>query len=130
MKRINYESSGLLLVPLWSWIACTGGIKFIDDPFRSLEIFTRVNFCNGDTKALTTDVWKFEEGCSLGVELKTTELETTRRQILDSLGHNIGWLSFDVEDRNEFCGERVVIVGKISKGDKAGDEDFHILLVK
>lgn len=122
MERIDYGSPG---VPSWSWMAYTGGIKFIDNRFGALQISIPLKFCEGDTKALTTDVWKFEDGCCIG-----EGLETTRRKILDSLWHEIGWLSFDVEDRKEFRGERGVVVGKTRQVDGSENQMFHILLVR
>lgn len=66
IERINYESSA---VPSWSWMAHVGGIKFIDELYGDLENFISLMFCE-DTKALITDVWKFEEGCRLGVKVR------------------------------------------------------------
>ncbi|CAG8979562.1 hypothetical protein HYALB_00011916 [Hymenoscyphus albidus] len=125
MERINYESQK---VPSWSWMAYTGGIKFIDDLYGNLEIFIPLEFFEEDKKMLQTDVWRFEENCHLGEE---SEGEfKTRRQILNSLGQKVGWLSFDVEDRKEFRGEQVVVVGKKRQVDGSENQMFHVLLVR
>jgi hypothetical protein len=53
------------------------------------------------------------------------ELKPTRRQILDLLGHKIGWLSFDAEEGKEFRWEKGVVVGKLRQ-----ESFYHILLVR
>jgi hypothetical protein len=111
-------------------MAYTGGVKFIDDLFGDLEIFTPPKFCKGDTtEALITDVWKFNNTCCLGEKLEE-DLEKTHRQILDSHGDKVGWVSFDIGNREDFHGEQSIVRGKKRKADGTEIQILYILLIR
>jgi hypothetical protein len=125
MKRIEYKS---LEVPSWSWMAYTGGIKFIDVDYGTLEVFNNLRFAKGNKKALITNVWEFGD-CHLKKE------EATRYQILDSCGTEIGWIMYDIEDGKDLRLERSVVVGRTCQSDGSesnglDNRKYHILIVR
>jgi hypothetical protein len=130
MKRIEYGDSK---VPSWSWMAYEEGIQFTEDPFGDLDLFDNLRFAPPpDETALITKVWEFQD-CHLG----EAALETTRHQILDSRGIERGWIMYDVEDEEDLCGERGVVVARCRRSDISSSDsqqldswEYYILVVR
>jgi hypothetical protein len=111
-------------VPLWSWMAFTGGVKFIDDLYGDLGIFIPPKFCEDIKEALITDVWNFQDTCCLGERLGEG------RQRLDLHRDKVGWVSFDIEDREDFHREQSVVIGKKHQDYGTEIQMVYILLVR
>ncbi|KAH6661606.1 hypothetical protein B0J14DRAFT_571505 [Halenospora varia] len=122
MTLIEYES---VKVPSWSWMAYTGGIKFMDIQHGDLEVAT-LKYPEGDKNTLITNVWVFRD-CHLKED---AESEVVRRQVLNSGEMDIGWITYDVEDGKDLGGERGVVVGRRYQNFWSGVREWYILIVR
>lgn len=119
MERIEYESCD---VPSWSWMACTGGIDFLNLEFGELDLFENLRL--DDKQTLTSNVWEFQD-CHLK-ETEEAEL-VARREILDSCDANKGWIVYDVEGGDKFVSERGIVVGRTGSEDQW---EYYMLIVR
>jgi hypothetical protein len=113
LKKIEYES----YVPSWSWMAYSGGVRFLDITLSSAQWVVNLGFDQGrDYKhALIADVGKFRN-C-------TIESEGDRYAVFDLTKTNMGWIRYDVEDSKNFLEEHCVFVGATS------DSEYYYILV-
>jgi hypothetical protein len=122
LERIEYRKQH---VPSWSWMAYKGGLEFIHIPWYDVDWFDKLRF-DELKHVLVTDVGVFRN-CSL-------ERRDIDCAILDSRKVNIGWLRYDVEEGEDLCTERCVVVGKVRQevsedGDKSVGQ-YYILIVR
>lgn len=119
-RRIKYTTP---IVPSWSWMACSGGLHFMDKdiPFNSVDWIDDLRFDEEYEYALVADVGKFRDGMKLD----------RKHTVLDSGNEERGWIKYDTEkDKDEeskdLCKERCVVVGRKSKEVK----EYYIIVVK
>jgi len=119
LERIAYKPPA---VPSWSWMAYTGGIKFMDIDVFKLDLFKNLKFYGDNKQALITDVWKFRG------DLKAKEQsEAVSRRILDSYGKERGWIVYDVKGEEDLASKRSVVVGRTGSEDQS---KYYMLIVK
>ncbi|KAF2467894.1 HET-domain-containing protein [Lindgomyces ingoldianus] len=117
MKEIAYD----YYVPSWSWMACSGGIQFMDITLGEVEWNDHLLFdekCECD-HAIIADLWTFQN-C-------TTRLYETQCTVLDYSGVERGRMQYDVEGGQDLRKEQCVLVGRRSN---RGIQEFYILIVK
>ncbi|KAH7046576.1 heterokaryon incompatibility protein-domain-containing protein [Macrophomina phaseolina] len=105
MERIAYNNRH---VPSWSWMAYSGAIQFINIPFGSVDWINYLRFDEERDYAIIADVAAFTN-C-------TMELHGKQYTVSDSSGTERGWIRYDVEDGEELCQERCVVVGMVRNG--------------
>jgi hypothetical protein len=106
MERIAYTTQH---VPSWSWMAYHGGIRFMDAPYGTVSWVDTLCFDKECEFALVTDIGEFRD-C-------TTQLNGKDYSVFDRSGVKRGWIQYDVEDGEELCKERCVVIGRVSRYD-------------
>ncbi|RII05132.1 Heterokaryon incompatibility [Alternaria sp. MG1] len=117
-ERIAYTNNQ---VPSWSWMACGGGIKFMEVAFGSVSWADALAFdTKCDSAALIADVGKF-----LGCKMKS---EDDRCIVLDiSTNNEAGWVRYDTEGGAEGSENHCVVVGRTE--DDSIAQEYYILVV-
>jgi hypothetical protein len=110
MERIAYNNQQ---VPSWSWMAYNGSIQFINIPFEKVYWVDTLRFDKERKSALVTNIGEFQD-C-------TMELDGTHYAVLDFDRVKRGWIQYDVEEGEDLCKERCVVVGKVNQ-DESEDE--------
>jgi len=114
LERIAYPGDR---VPSWSWMAYTGGVRFIRIPAReTVNWATDLRFDNDNKSALIASVRIFQN-C-------TTEQENNRHIIWDSRRVKRGWIRYDVETNVDLHGMRCVCLGKFRWRGKLWERQF------
>jgi hypothetical protein len=118
-ERIAYDNNQE--VPSWSWMACSGGIEFMDIPMGSVSWAKTIAF---DTEcgfaALIADVGNFLD-C-------TMDAEGDRCIVLDiSTNKEAGWVRYDIEGSVEDSEDHCVVVGRTEDNNIA--QEYYILVV-
>jgi hypothetical protein len=118
-KRIAYDNSQE--VPSWSWMACGGGIEFIEVEFGYVSWVHALAFdAERDSAVLIADVGKFRD-C-------TMECRGDRCIILDiSTNNEAGWIRYDVESGAEGSDNHCVVVGRTEQEDAT--QQYYVLVV-
>jgi hypothetical protein len=118
MERIAYNNSQN--VPSWSWMACSGGVQFIEVKFGSVSWVDELAFDDErDSAALIADVGKFRK-CTL-------KPDSDCYTISNLFGRKRGWVQYDVESGREGHEELCVVVGRGE--EKANKDHYYILIV-
>ncbi|OWY56227.1 HET-like protein [Alternaria alternata] len=118
-ERITYTNDQE--VPSWSWMACSGGIEFMEIPMGLVSWAETLAFdTECDSTALIADVGKFLD-C-------TMEAEGDRCIVLDiSTNNEAGWIRYDIESGAEGSENHCVVVGKTEDNNTA--QQYYILVV-
>ena len=117
MERIAYDNNQY--VPSWSWMAYSGGIRFIEIKFSKVSWVDELAFENErDSAALIADVGKFWK-CTL-------KPENGRYTISDLSGKKRGWVQYDVVSGRKGHKEQCVVVGRT---ENANEDYYYILIV-
>jgi hypothetical protein len=119
--RIAYDSGQD--VPSWSWMACSGGIKFREVALGSVSWVNALAFdAERDSAALITDVGKFQH-----VSLKKNGDHYTLSNLF---GRQKGWVRYDVEGVESGRRDCCVVIGR-TEGEKKyiGKKYYYILVV-
>ena len=121
MEPIEYPTRN---VPSWSWMAYNGGIQFIDIPFGTVDWIKNLQFDKERKPALITDIGEFRDGIM--------EPDGNYYAVLDFDRMKRGWIQYDVEEGEDLCNERCVVVGKRSSkdGDRLDVKEYYILVVR
>ena len=105
MTEVAYNDQDRVL--FWSWMAYSGGIKFV-----KIELG---NVCWNDDL-------KFDEECKYVLVTKlgdfsdcTMKPDRKQHAILASSRRNKGWIQYDVEDSGDISQEQCVVVGRMWK---------------
>ncbi|CAI9636429.1 unnamed protein product [Alternaria burnsii] len=117
MKRIMYDKDRQ--VPSWSWMACGGGIKFMEVAIGSVSWVNALAFdAERDSVALIADVGKFRY-----VNLKP---DGDRYTVSNFFGRARGWIQYDVEGGDSGHGDHCVVIGRTAGIRK---KHYYILVV-
>jgi hypothetical protein len=127
MERITYNNQQ---VPSWSWMAYNGSIQFISIPFDKVYWVDTLQFDKERKSALVTNIGEFQD-C-------TMELDGTHYAVLDFDRVKRGWIQYDVEEGEDLCKERCVVVGKVNEDERKDEseggyrsvEKYYILIVR
>jgi hypothetical protein len=118
MERIAYNNNQH--VPSWSWMACSGGVQFIEVEVGSVSWVGELAFDNErDSAALIADVGKFWK-CTL-------KPDGDHYTISNFFGQKRGWVQYDVESDREGHKKQCVVVGRTE--EKAIKDHYYILVV-
>jgi hypothetical protein len=118
MQRIAYYNNQY--VPSWSWMACSGGVQFIEVKFGLVSWVDKLAFDDErDSAALIADVGKFRK-CTL-------KPDNDRYTISSFFGRKRGWVQYDVESGRKGHEELCVVVGRAE--EKASKDHYYILVV-
>jgi len=118
-ERIAYTNNQE--VPSWSWMACSGGVEFVEVKIGSVSWVKALAFdTKCDPAALIADVGKLL-GC-------TIESEGDRCIVLDiSTNNEAGWIRYDIESDAEGSENHCVVVGKTEDNNAA--QQYYVLVV-
>ena len=118
-ERIAYTNNQE--VPSWSWMACSGGIEFVEVNIGSVSWAKALAFeTKCDPAALIADVGKL-----LGCTIKS---EGDRHIVLDiSTNNEAGWIRYDIESGAEGSENHCVVVGRTENYRVA--QRYYILVV-
>jgi hypothetical protein len=118
-ERIAYTNNQE--VPSWSWMACSGGIEFMEIQMGSVDWVKALAFdTERDSAALITDVGKFLD-C-------TMKPEDDRCIVLDiSTNNEAGWIRHDIKSGAEGLENHCVVVGRTE--DSSVEQQFYVLVV-
>jgi hypothetical protein len=118
-ERITYTNDQE--VPSWSWMACSGGIEFMEIPMGLVSWAETLAFdTECDSTALIADVGKFLD-C-------TMKAEGDRCIVLDiSTNNEAGWIRYDIESGAEGSENHCVVVGKTEDNNAA--QQYYVLVV-
>jgi len=115
LKRIDYPGEG---VPSWSWMAYTGGVRFMRISARETMYWTKnIRFDNDNKSVLIASVRKFQN-C-------TAEQENNHYIIWDSRRVKRGWIQYDVEANVDLHRMRCVCLGKFRWRGKFWERQFR-----
>jgi hypothetical protein len=117
-------------VPSWSWMACSGPIKFAIPYTYAMAWRTALSFGGSPKNALSAAEVANFIGCELKEEGKTEETPKEKRgkakDVLKKGGESIGWILYDIpEDVPEFDLQRCIVVGR----HKGAKERYYVLVV-
>jgi hypothetical protein len=118
-ERIAYTNNQE--VPSWSWMACSGGIEFMEIRAGSVSWVKALAFeTKCDSAALIADVGRFLY-C-------TMKLEDDRCIVLDiSTNNEAGWIRYDIESGAEGSENHCVVVGRTEDDNAA--QQYYVLVV-
>jgi hypothetical protein len=118
-ERIAYTNNQE--VPSWSWMACGGGIEFMEVAIGTVSWVKALAFdVERDSAALIADVGKFRH--------YTIEPKGDRHIILDiSTNNEAGWIRYDIESGAEGSENHCVVVGRTENYRVA--QRYYILVV-
>ncbi|RYN61650.1 hypothetical protein AA0117_g12949 [Alternaria alternata] len=108
-------------VPSWSWMACGGGIKFMEVKMGRVSWVSALAFdAERNSGALIADVGKFRE-C-------TMEPEGDCYIISDiSTNNETGWIRYDIKSGAEGSENHCVVVGRTEYNNAA--QQYYVLVV-
>jgi hypothetical protein len=107
-------------VPSWSWIACGGGIKFMEVAIGDVSWVNALAFDDErDSAALIADVGKFQH-----VTLKP---DGDRYTVFNFFGRAKGWIQYDVEGSESGRRDHCVVIGRTE--ENIGKKHYYILVV-
>jgi hypothetical protein len=124
-ERIAYTNNQE--VPSWSWMACSGGIEFMEVQMGLVSWVKALVFDTGrDSAALITDVGKFLD-C-------TMKSEVDRCIVLDIFTNKeAGWIRYDIKSGAEGSGNHCVVVGRTENRRRTVnslvEQQFYVLVV-
>jgi hypothetical protein len=120
-KRIKYDEDRK--VPSWSWMACGGGIKFMEVEIGCVSWVKALAFdAERDSTALIADVGEFQH-----VTLKPNGDYYTLSNLF---GRQKGWVRYDVEGVESGHKNRCVVIGRTEEWKKSiGKKKYYILVV-
>ncbi|KAF1831437.1 HET-domain-containing protein [Decorospora gaudefroyi] len=119
-KRIMYDEDRQ--VPSWSWMACGGGVKFIEVVIGFVSWINALAFdAERDSAALIADVGKLQH-----VTLKP---HGDRYTVSNFFGRTKGWIQYDVGGGESGSRDRCVVVGRTEEGEKTIDKKSYYILV-
>ncbi|KAI1666460.1 Heterokaryon incompatibility protein [Pyrenophora tritici-repentis] len=117
-KRIMYDEDRQ--VPSWSWMACSGGIRFMEVEIGSVSWVTALAFdAERDSSALIADVGKFQ--------YFTLKPDGDRHTVFNFFGRAKGWIQYDVVSGESGHGDYCVVIGR--REDSIGKKHYYILVV-
>jgi hypothetical protein len=117
-KRIVYDEDRQ--VPSWSWMACGGGIEFMEVAIGTVSWVNALAFdAKRDSAALIADVGKFQH-----VTLKTSG---DRYIVSNFFGRAKGWVQYDVEGGKSGRRDHCVVVGRTEESIRK--KHYYILVV-
>ncbi|CAN9240915.1 unnamed protein product [Alternaria alternata] len=118
-ERIAYTNNQE--VPSWSWMACSGGIEFVEVKMGSVSWVKALAFdTKCDPAALIADVGKL-----LGCTIKS---KGDRCIVLDiSTNNEAGWVRYDIESGAEGSENHCVVVGRTEDNNAA--QQYYVLVV-
>jgi hypothetical protein len=109
-------------VPSWSWMACSGGIKFREVAIGSVSWVNALAFdAERDSAALITDVGKFQD-----VTLKKNGDHYTLHNLF---GRHEGWVRYDVEGVKSGRRECCVVIGRTEENEQEIAKKYYYILV-
>jgi hypothetical protein len=110
-------------VASWSWMACVGGIKFIEVVIGSISWVNALAFdAERDSAALITDVGKFQR--------VTLKKNGDRYTLSNLFGRQKGWVRYDVEGVESGRRDCCVVIGRTEESEKnIGKKYYYILVV-
>jgi hypothetical protein len=124
-ERIAYTNNQE--VPSWSWMACSGGIEFVEVQMGLVSWVKALVFDTGrDSAALITDVGKFLD-C-------TMKSEVDRCIVLDIFTNKeAGWIRYDIKSGAEGSENHCVVVGRTENRRRTVnslvEQQFYVLVV-
>ena len=120
-KRIVYDENRQ--VPSWSWMACSGGIKFMEIERGSVSWVKALAFnAERDSAALIADAGEFQH--------VTLEPNGDHYILSNLFGRQKGWVRYDVEGAQNGRINYCVVVGRTEEGEKTiGKKSYYILVV-
>jgi hypothetical protein len=117
--RIAYENNQG--VPSWSWMACSGGIRFIEIDWGLVSWVHALAFDEHDSAALIADVGEFRH--------VTLERNGDRYTVSNTSGGREGWLQYDIEGSESGRKDHCVVIGRTEKNEEEKEEHYYILVV-
>jgi hypothetical protein len=120
-ERIAYTNSQE--VPSWSWMACSGGIEFMEIKMGSVSWVKALAFdAERDSAALVADVGKFLD-C-------TMKSKVDRCIVLDiSTNNEAGWIRYDIKSGAEGLVNHCVVVGRTDDDEDEAAQQYYVLVV-
>ncbi|KAF3039731.1 hypothetical protein E8E12_005959 [Didymella heteroderae] len=106
-------------MPSWSWMACTGGIQFLNIEYGELSLNKSLTFDKTRKEALNSDLAAF-------VDCKFESDGDGNYLLVDAASMNVGWIKVDVKDGGSLNDMYCIVVGK-EKKDKV--EGYFVLAV-
>jgi hypothetical protein len=116
MEPIAYDNNQQ--VPSWSWMAYSGGIRFMEIEVGPVEWDNTLRLDKDCKSALITHVGKFRD-C-------TMKPDGDHYAVLNFLKRKRGWIRYDVGKAEELRHEYCVVVGKTTERDS---ELYYVLVV-
>ena len=117
-ERIAYTNNQE--VPSWSWMACSGGVEFVEVKIGSVSWVKALAFdTKCDPAALIADVGKFQH-----VTLKP---DGDRYTVFNFFGRAKGWIQYDVEGSESGRRDHCVVIGRTE--ESIGKKHYYILVV-
>ena len=109
-------------VPSWSWMACSGGIKFMEVATGSVSWVNTLAFdAERDSAALITDVGQFQ--------YVTLKKNGDRYTLSNLFGRQKGWVRYDVEGVESSRRDCCVVIGRTEKTEKKISKKYYYILV-
>jgi hypothetical protein len=123
LQEIQYDSP----LPSWTWMAYSGGVKFIDVEFGEMEWINSIRFDKKNRDAIMASLWAFREWTPVHCG--------TYHEVQDPNGATKGRIYFDLGGGDILGKEYCVVVGmkvpRVASGDNdSTSTEYHILVVR
>jgi hypothetical protein len=123
LQQIQYDPP----LPSWTWMAYSGGVKFIDVEYGEMEWINSIRFDKKKGEAIIASLWAFR---------KWTPVHCgSYHDVRDLNGFKKGRIHFDLGERDILGKEYCIVVGmevaKVASGDNdLASTEYHILVVR
>jgi hypothetical protein len=120
-KRIAYDNNEE--VPSWSWMAYSGGVRFMNIVIGSVSWVNALAFdAERDSAALIADVGEFRH--------VIRKPDANRYTLFDFFGREKGWVRYDIEGGKSGHSNRCVVIGRTEENEEnIGKKYYYILVV-
>lgn len=115
-------------IPSWSWMAYSGGIKFVEVPFKGVGwIKGFLGFKQERNGAITASLGEIV-GCSARRCNNCTARLCEARHELVEAGKETGWVRYDFEGNEEPNTIQCVVIGRKTATDNDPAQDYVLLV--
>ncbi|KAF2026908.1 HET-domain-containing protein, partial [Setomelanomma holmii] len=119
LQKIGYEPP----LPSWTWMAYSGGVKFIDVKFGNMEWINSIRFDEKREGAINASLWAFRECIPVHCG--------SYHDVQDLSGATKGRIHFDLGGVDILDELHCIVVGKVAFRDSSlASTEYHILVVQ
>jgi hypothetical protein len=123
LQQIKYDSP----LPSWTWMACNGGVKFIDVRYGKMEWINSIRFDKKREEAIIASLWAFRQWTPVHCG--------SYHNVQDLNGATKGRIHFDLGGCDILGKEYCIVVGRevakvASEDNNSASTEYHILVVR